>query len=670
MQFITEEPEFQSESNGSHNGESVVLDRDLTLGDLAARKRISIPFLRSLGVETLPGGYRSSVEISYRQIDGYPARTRYRDGGGPWWRSPDKRHAYFNRRERRIEILSNLPITVYGAWRLSTYHRAAYLVIVEGETDCWAAWSHGVPCLGVPGVDLVNVLELEHVERFKTIYVFQEPDKAGRGFPGKVANQLAKLGYQGELKAISLEHVKAKNGNGHCKDLSDLHILSPMRFAQRLGQAIRTSRSVSPSHPTKPAAANNADQKMASPASYPSGDEYDKNLFLDGVDLESVITMEQGAPLRNGRWVCQFHGGEKANLSVFEKNGRQYFKCHSGSCGKSGDAAKYIMELRGHAFPEALKHLGFQQSPRYRGVREVSESSQFGGVKVGLSLTENKDRDKATCAPPKELRRYDTRTPQQKKNSESRDEPENSTSDTWRNFQPIISRCRRVKLPMRDTSHHDTKRIFGFPCHRRAGCDLCSPLWEYNRSKWYSLLVADWNEVHGMLAVDSHHADLAITSISRRYRKGQTALYIRVPTPHGIVVISSVPHNRSELLTKEDAQTVLRRAVTWAMNTTGKITATKSIRFEETRVKGQIDWEYDHDIANHPLYNPRDSMNEIKAKFSRDPTYEQVWLRESDHCSTIVMRKTTTELIQAAADFEEEPSERQQQHHLDKIAWS
>src|SRR5260370_14925069 len=47
----------------------------------------------------------------------------------------------------------------YGLERLSDARKAGYLVLVEGESDCWTLWYQGFPALGLPGAEMAGVLE-------------------------------------------------------------------------------------------------------------------------------------------------------------------------------------------------------------------------------------------------------------------------------------------------------------------------------------------------------------------------------------------------------------------------------------------------------------------------------------------------------------------------------
>lgn len=63
-----------------------------------------------------------------------------------------------------------------------------------------------------------------------------------------------------------------------------------------------------------------------------------------------VALKKQGQNL----WACcPFHNEKTPSFSVAPAKG--IFKCFG--CGKSGDTIKFVMELEGVSYPEALKHL-------------------------------------------------------------------------------------------------------------------------------------------------------------------------------------------------------------------------------------------------------------------------------------------------------------------------
>ncbi len=133
------------------------------------------------------------------------------------------------------------PLAAYGSWRIDRANRAGFLILVEGESDCWALWHHGLPALGIPGANAVKTVDKEHVEAVPTVYVHREPDNGGTAFVEGVRRRLADLGFAG--KAFEL---RMREG---VKDPADLHAHEPEQFKAALEAAIRASVPIDFSRP-------------------------------------------------------------------------------------------------------------------------------------------------------------------------------------------------------------------------------------------------------------------------------------------------------------------------------------------------------------------------------------------------------------------------------------
>jgi putative DNA primase/helicase len=129
-------PAERASSNGAHH-------TPLTLLDLALEKQLPWKFLFSMGVMEHPSG---GLCIPYYLADGTPApRSRIRTAliarnGSRWSKGKGQ-------------------LVPYGLERLSDARKAGYLVLVEGESDCWTLWYQGFPALGLPGAEMAGVLE-------------------------------------------------------------------------------------------------------------------------------------------------------------------------------------------------------------------------------------------------------------------------------------------------------------------------------------------------------------------------------------------------------------------------------------------------------------------------------------------------------------------------------
>ncbi len=199
------------------NARPAAPSRGVTVEDLARDKGLPVELLKSVGVEQGIGG----VKVTYRLADGSPApRQRWRRAlsakqGSSW-------------------LKGNGPPVPYGLWMLERMRQKSdVLMLVEGESDCWTLWHHGIPALGVPGADMAKTLELPYVERWPQLCAFQEPDRGGETFVAGLVSRLAVLGYKGEFYALKADGFK---------DPNDLFKRSPDGFEERFKALIQTAQ--------------------------------------------------------------------------------------------------------------------------------------------------------------------------------------------------------------------------------------------------------------------------------------------------------------------------------------------------------------------------------------------------------------------------------------------
>lgn len=199
----------------------------ITITDLARDKALPLKFLEFY-CEQIPFG----VKITYKTMDGKPAsRQRLRialtaKDGSRWTRGQGS------------------PI-LYGVWRVGRMAKEEHkgierkrigaggeslelddkisLLLVEGESDAWTAWHHKIAALGVPGADMAGKILKSYVEPFERIYIWQEPDDAGKVFVRGVTERLAELCYEGECAVVCGPVTGDINNSRQIKDLNDLH---------------------------------------------------------------------------------------------------------------------------------------------------------------------------------------------------------------------------------------------------------------------------------------------------------------------------------------------------------------------------------------------------------------------------------------------------------------
>ncbi len=199
-------------SNHTGNG------RPLTLAMLADHKRLPVAFLSDLGLHDLP---RGGVGIPYYGPTGedleVKRRTHLVAKEGSYWPK-------------------GKPLAAYGQWKLSEARRAGFLILDEGESDCWALWYHELPALGLPGANTAKALTMDLLDGIDKLYVHREPDRGGASFVRSVAARLGELGYPG--RAFEL---RMPDG---AKDPADLHADDPAQFLEKLEAAVRASFSL------------------------------------------------------------------------------------------------------------------------------------------------------------------------------------------------------------------------------------------------------------------------------------------------------------------------------------------------------------------------------------------------------------------------------------------
>jgi hypothetical protein len=169
--------------------------KTLSLLDLALEKQLPWQFLCSLGVVEHPSG---GLKIPYHRPDGtLAARRRIRTAliakdGSRWSKGEGS-------------------IVAYGLERLEEARKAGYLVLVEGESDCWTLWYHQFPALGLPGAKMTGTLEESVLAGIDRLYIMQEPDAGGSVFVTQIARKLAAWQWPGQACVLRLSGAKDPN---------------------------------------------------------------------------------------------------------------------------------------------------------------------------------------------------------------------------------------------------------------------------------------------------------------------------------------------------------------------------------------------------------------------------------------------------------------------------
>jgi hypothetical protein len=147
---------FDQRSTGAGGSENSGTSVGLTLAQLAQAKSLPEDLLRSFGCTDSSG---PSVRIPYHDVDGNVVAIRFRTalkGARFRWRSGDH-------------------VMLYGLERLAEVRAAGWVLLVEGESDCWTLWSCGIPALGIPGKSTWREAWASSLSGL-TVYLWQEPD--------------------------------------------------------------------------------------------------------------------------------------------------------------------------------------------------------------------------------------------------------------------------------------------------------------------------------------------------------------------------------------------------------------------------------------------------------------------------------------------------------------
>lgn len=159
---------------------------------LSEAKHIPEDFLKSLGISEFKSTGRPLVKIPYYSEDGTELAVRYRlalSGDCRFkWRKGDH-------------------VLPYGLNKLDIARKLGWILVVEGESDCWAAWYNGIPAIGAPGKSIWPVKWGEYLKGLD-VYLWQEPD--AQDFTLRVLES-----------SPGLHYIPAPEG---MKDISEAHI--------------------------------------------------------------------------------------------------------------------------------------------------------------------------------------------------------------------------------------------------------------------------------------------------------------------------------------------------------------------------------------------------------------------------------------------------------------
>ncbi len=223
-----------------------------TLEELAEAKHIPLEFLRELGLETTwarkPKGEKKRTVfktlVTPEEWAALDFKSQWREVLIPY-HLPDGSRATRHRRRYALTGKNKFAwsgckadgeIVPYGLNRLQAARQAGYIILVEGESDCWTLWHQDFPAMGVPGASTARKLKQEYLQDLDRVYLIREPDAGGEEFAEGVRKRLAGWkSWKGQLLVIDLEGAK---------DASELHCKEPHAFRETFEKAIAGAEAV------------------------------------------------------------------------------------------------------------------------------------------------------------------------------------------------------------------------------------------------------------------------------------------------------------------------------------------------------------------------------------------------------------------------------------------
>jgi hypothetical protein len=248
-----------------------------TLEGYAEAKRLSVEFLKKLGLRDAKHQGKQAVRIPYHATDGSEIAVRFRLALEKSSEGDD-----------RFRWRSGSKTNLYGLERLGEVRKAGYVVLVEGESDAQTLWYHGIPAFGIPGVDTWKPRWADHLEGVEKVYVVVEPDGGGETLKKKLSATPALLE---RLRPVRL---------GEHKDASALQVADPERFEERFGAALEEAGGVEGDGPK--------------PAEAPSGAELLVNLIAF---IRRYVALSEAQVLLSALWIVHTHALDAAETTPY-----------------------------------------------------------------------------------------------------------------------------------------------------------------------------------------------------------------------------------------------------------------------------------------------------------------------------------------------------------------
>ena len=117
--------------------------------------------------------------------------------------------------------------------------QAGYVIVVEGESDCWICWTSGFSALGLPNHDGWRYLRAEDLAGVTTIYLSQESGDP-RTFPDGIERYYTDV-VRAVRELVPGTEVRRLRFEPESSDLGDLWEADPAGFAQNVDRILRDS---------------------------------------------------------------------------------------------------------------------------------------------------------------------------------------------------------------------------------------------------------------------------------------------------------------------------------------------------------------------------------------------------------------------------------------------
>jgi len=185
----------------------------VTVEALSQKKHLPIDCLKSLGLKDCKYRGRSAITFPYLDENGKSVAVRYR----LTLTAQDN--------EQRFAWQKGEHVLLYGLDHLQKIRDSGWVLLVEGESNCWTAWYHNLAALGIPGKSNWKAEWTQYLAGLK-VYLWQDPDaedlaaKVGQDIPDlhvipapNGVKDISEAHIQGKDITQYLEGLKAKSSN-------------------------------------------------------------------------------------------------------------------------------------------------------------------------------------------------------------------------------------------------------------------------------------------------------------------------------------------------------------------------------------------------------------------------------------------------------------------------